>query len=67
MSKSRITVAADVARKVIVSASGNAADRLAMAARRGRRVRWDCGGLPDLQRRTRWASFSQVESDRASE
>ncbi|HEY0465588.1 MAG TPA: hypothetical protein VGC79_15345 [Polyangiaceae bacterium] len=32
MSKSSITVAADVAGKVMVSASGNAADRLAMAA-----------------------------------
>jgi hypothetical protein len=31
MSKSSITVAADVAGKVMVSASGNAADRLAMA------------------------------------
>ncbi|HET7538291.1 MAG TPA: hypothetical protein VFK05_00415 [Polyangiaceae bacterium] len=31
MSKSNITVAADVAGKLMVSASGNAADRLAMA------------------------------------
>jgi len=31
MSKSSITVAADVAGKLMVSASGNAADRLAMA------------------------------------
>jgi len=31
MSKSSITVAADVAGKIMVSASGNAADRLAMA------------------------------------
>jgi hypothetical protein len=31
MAKSSITVAADVAGKVMVSASGNAADRLAMA------------------------------------
>jgi hypothetical protein len=31
MSKSSITVAADVAGKVMVSASGNAADRLAIA------------------------------------
>jgi len=31
MSKSSITVAADVAGKVMVSASGSAADRLAMA------------------------------------
>jgi len=32
MSKSSITVAADVAGKLMVSATGNAADRLAMAA-----------------------------------
>jgi hypothetical protein len=32
MSNSSITVAADVTGKVMVSASGNAADRLAMAA-----------------------------------
>ena len=31
MSKSSITVAADVAGKIMVSATGNAADRLAMA------------------------------------
>jgi len=31
MSKSSITIAADVAGKVMVSASGSAADRLAMA------------------------------------
>ena len=31
MSKSSITVAADVAGKLMVSASGNAADRIAMA------------------------------------